>query len=59
MKKKSDTITINKKVVWGLAPVVAIIAVLLSKDKVGEMFLFLIGVAYGIFIGIKYIKGQK
>ena len=58
-KSKKDSITINKKVMFGLAPVIAIIAVLLSKNKVGPMFLFLVGIAYGIYLGINFIKGQK
>ena len=35
----------------GIASAIAIIAVLLSKDKSPEVFLFLIGIFVGIFIG--------
>ena len=58
MKNKSnkDSVTIPKMVIAGIAPVIAICAVLLSKDKAPEMFLFLIGVASGIFIGINLRK---
>lgn len=59
MKKKSDSITIPKKMIALLAPVAGIIVILIAKDKVGETFLFLIGIVYGIFLGIKFIKGQK
>ena len=52
-KKKSqkDSITIPRKVMYGIAPAIAIIAVLLSKDKAPEVLLFLIGIVVGIFIG--------
>ncbi len=57
--EKKDTITIPKKIIAGIAPVAAICAILLSKDKVGEMFLFLVGVAAGIVIGISWAKGKS
>jgi len=49
--KKKESISIPRKAMLGIAPAVAIIAVLLSKDKTPEMFLFLIGIFVGIFIG--------
>ena len=58
-KEKQDSITIPKKALAGITPVVAIVAILLSKDKVGEMFLFLVGVASGIFIGFQWAKGKS
>ncbi len=57
--EKKDTITIPKKIIAGIAPVAAICAILLSKDKVGEMFLFLVGVAAGIAIGISWARGKS
>ena len=36
---------------WGIGAAIPTIAVLLAKDKIGPMFLFLIGIAVGIFIG--------
>ena len=51
MKKQKDFINIPRKSLLGIASAVAIIAVLLSKDKTPQMFLFLIGIAVGIFIG--------
>lgn len=53
MKQSSqnDTITINKKVFFGIAPAVAIIGVLISKNQIGPLVLFLIGIAAGIIIG--------
>lgn len=56
---KQDSITIPKKVLAGIAPVAAIVAILLSKDKVGEMFLFLVGVGAGIMIGVNWMKGKS
>ena len=57
-KKDRDSITIPKRVIAGIAPVAAICAILLSKDKVGEMFLFLVGVGAGIRIGVSWMKGK-
>ena len=57
-EEKKDSITIPKRVIAGIAPVAAICAILLSRDKVGEMFLFLIGVGAGIMIGVSWIKGK-
>ena len=55
---KKDSITIPKRVIAGLAPVAAIVAILLSKDKVGEMLLFLVGVGAGIMIGVSWMRGK-
>ena len=57
--EKKDSITIPKRVIAGIAPVAAICAILLSKDKVGEMFLFLVGVGTGIMIGVSWMKGKS
>jgi|APSaa5957512576_1039674.scaffolds.fasta_scaffold366649_1 hypothetical protein len=54
MKKKSgDYIIIPRKAMYGIAPAVAIIAVLLSKGKAPEVLLFCIG----IFVGFMIAKG--
>lgn len=58
-EKKQDSISIPKKVMPGLGGAIAIIAVLLSKNKTPEMLLFLIGIFCGLFIGVNWIKGQK
>jgi hypothetical protein len=60
MNKSSDRdhITINKKVLLGVAPAVAIIAILLSKREPGPLILFLVGIACGILIGI-HLKSTK
>ena len=57
-EEKKDSITIPKRIIAGIAPVAAICAILLSKDKVGEMFLFLVGVGAGIMIGVSWMKGK-
>ena len=40
----------------GIAPAIAIVAVLLSKDKAPEVLLFLIGIFVGVFIGKGYFE---
>ena len=50
-KSNNDTITIPKKALAGIAGTIAIIGVLLSKNKEPEVLLFLIGVFVGIYIG--------
>jgi hypothetical protein len=49
----------SKKIRFGIAPAIAISAILLSKDMVGPRFLFLVDIGVGIFIGIKLRKGKK
>ena len=58
IKQDSITIPIPKKALAGITPVIAKVSILLSKDKIGEMFLFLVGVTPGIFIGFKWVKGK-
>ena len=46
MKKKSkNSINIPKKVMLGVAPAIAIIAILISKHQPGPLVLFLTGIA--------------
>ena len=61
MKGNSDRdfISIPKKAMFGIAPAVAIIAVLLAKDKAPEVLLFLIGISAGVVIGLNFRKGQE
>ena len=61
MKKKSneDSITIPKNVLAGISSVIAVSALLLSKNQPGPLLLFLVGVGTGIFIGINLKKRQK
>jgi hypothetical protein len=50
-KSKKDTITINKKIIFGVAPALPIIGILLSKKEPGALLLFLIGIVCGVLIG--------
>ncbi|MBW3012349.1 hypothetical protein KY311_04140 [Candidatus Woesearchaeota archaeon] len=52
MKKKSDTITINKKVLPGIICSIPLIAILISKHRIGELLLFLMGIGIGTYIGL-------
>ena len=56
MKKKQDSFTIPRKAMLGIAPAIAIIAILLSKDKAPEVLLFLVGIFVGILIGKGYFE---
>jgi len=50
MVKKKDNIVIPKKAMMGIAPAVAISAVLISKHGAGELVLFWLGIGVGVFI---------
>jgi len=50
-KNKSESIIIPRKAMYGIAPAIPIIAILLSKRQPGPLLLFLIGISVGIFIG--------
>jgi hypothetical protein len=58
-KSEKDFISIPKKSMLGIAPAIAIIAVLLAKDKAPEVLLFLVGISAGVFIGMGFQKSQK
>jgi len=55
-KKNNDTITINKKMLIGIAPLMPLIGVLLSKNRVGTLIVLIIGVSCGVLIG-RFSKG--
>ena len=55
---KQDSFIIPKKVMFGVAPAIAIIAILLSKDKAPQVLLFLIGIVCGIIIGSNWEKAK-
>ena len=59
VKKKKDSFIIPKKAMYGIAPAIAIIAVLLSKHKAPEVLLFLIGIFVGVFIAKGFWKSEK
>jgi hypothetical protein len=50
-KKKDEFISIPRKALLGIAPAIAITAVLFSKDKAPEVLLFFIGIFCGVLIG--------
>ena len=54
-----DFISIPKRAMLGIAPAIAIIAVLLAKGKAPEVLLFLIGISAGVVIGFNFRKEQK
>jgi len=49
-KSKQESITIPRKAMLGIAPAIAIIAILLSKHQPGPLLLFIVGIAAGIII---------
>ena len=51
-KKKSETVTFNKKVLAGFVCLMPLVGILISKHRVGELILLIIGVGAGIFIGM-------
>ena len=55
-KETKGNIIIPKKAMIGIAPVIAIIAILLSKGKTPEVLLFSIGIFAGILIGRGYFQ---
>ena len=46
-----DSITVSRKVLWGIAPMAAILGILFAQGKTGPALLFLIGAIGGIVIG--------
>ena len=54
MKKnsKNNSISIPKKAMLGIGGAIAVVAVLLSKNKTSEVLLFLIGIFSGVFIAL-------
>ena len=56
MAKKQENIIIPKKAFLGIAPAIAIIAVLISKGEPGPLLLFIIGIVVGLFIGRGYFQ---
>ena len=53
---KKDKIVIPKKAMFGIAPAIAISAILISKHQPGPLVLFLIGISVGIFIWRGYCE---
>jgi len=55
MKSKKN-IVIPRKAMYGIAPAIGIIAVLLARNKAPEVLLFIIGIIVGIFIAKGYFE---
>lgn len=58
-KKQKEVFTIPKKALFGIAPAVAIVALLLSKGDMGPLLLFIVGIAAGLVIGKGYYEVHK
>lgn len=56
VKSKSENIIVPRKALLGIAPAIAIIAVLLSKGKAPEVLLFGIGIVVGVLIAKGYFE---
>ena len=54
--KQTKDLIIPRNALFGIAPAVAITAVLLSKDKPAEVLLLFIGIAIGLIIARAYLK---
>jgi len=50
-KPKQDSINIPRKAMFGIAPAIAISAIIISKHGAGQLVLFLLGIGTGIIIG--------
>ena len=55
-RRKQKDFVIPRKAMYGIAPAIAIIAILLSKRQPGPLLLFLIGIFAGILIGKGYFE---
>ena len=49
-KPKKESIIIPRKAMFGIAPAIAIIAILISKHQPGPLLLFIVGIVAGILI---------
>jgi len=56
MAKKKDNIIIPRKAMYGIAPAIAIAAILISKKQPGPLLLFGIGIFAGILIARGYFE---
>ena len=56
--QNNDKISISKKSLLVISPVIAISVLLIARDKAPEVLLFLIGVIAGVLIG-KHFFGEK
>ena len=59
VKQKGGVLTIPKKALFGIAPAVAIIGLLLSKGDIGPLILFIVGIGSGTLIGKGFFECDK
>lgn len=55
---KKENILIPKKAMFGIAPAIAIAAVLISKGDIGPLLLFFVGISAGVLIGKGYFEDK-
>ena len=55
-ESSNESFSIPKKAMLGIAPAIAIIAVLLSKHKAPEVLLFIVGITLGFLIAKGYYQ---
>jgi hypothetical protein len=58
-KPKKESIVIPRKAMYGIAPAIAIIALLLSKKQPGQLLLFIIGIVAGVLIARGYLNNTS
>jgi hypothetical protein len=56
---KTKNLIIPRKALYGIAPAIAIIAILISKKQPGPLLLFLIGISAGVLIGKGFFEKNK
>lgn len=49
-KSKQGSFIIPKKAMLGIAPAIAIVAILISKGDIGPLMLFFVGIVIGVLI---------
>jgi hypothetical protein len=58
-KQEQKVLKIPKKALFGIAPAVAIIGMLLSKGDIGPLILFIVGIGAGVLIGKGFFEGRE
>jgi hypothetical protein len=56
---RKESIVIPRKAMYGIAPAIGIIGLLISKKQPGPLLLFLIGISAGIVICRGFLKNEK
>ncbi|MBU2101427.1 hypothetical protein KKH05_01785 [Patescibacteria group bacterium] len=58
-KQKREAIAIPKRAFLGIAPAIAIVALLLSKRDIGPLILFIVGIGAGVLVGKGFFENKK